>query len=77
MKTLHPYIAPTLVLHALIAVVGLAVLIAIVVGHPLNIHVSSIVLAVLLTLRVCVESGYRTYIRKEVPPGSSSSSVEG
>lgn len=77
MKPLHPYIAPTLILHAVIALAGLCVLIGIVVGHPLNIKISTTVLAVALTLRVAVESGYRTYIRKEVPPGPSSSSVDG
>ena len=77
MKPLHPYIAPTLVLHAVIALAGLCVLIAIVIGHPLNIKISTMVLAVALTLRVVVESGYRTYIRKEVPPGPSPSSVDG
>lgn len=77
MKTLHPYIAPTLVLHAVIALAGLSVLIAIVVGHPFNIKISSAVLAIALTLRIAVESGYRTYIRKEVPPGPSQTSVDG
>ncbi len=77
MKTLHPYIAPTLVLHAVIALAGLCVLIAIVVGHPFNIKISSAVLAIALTLRIAVESGYRTYIRKEVPPGPSTTSVDG
>lgn len=77
MKPLHPYIAPTLFLHAVIALAALCVLIAMVAGHPLNIKISTTILAVALSLRIVVESGYRTYIRKEVPPGSSSSSVDG
>lgn len=77
MKPLHPYITPILVLHAIIALAGLCVLIAMVVGHPFNIKISSAVLAVALTFRIAVESGYRTYIRKEVPPGSSTTPVDG
>lgn len=77
MKPLHPYIAPTLLLHAIIAMAGLCVLIAMVVGHPLNIKISSTILAIALTLRIAVESGYRTYIRKEFPPGPSTTPVDG
>lgn len=77
MKPLHPYIAPTLILHGVIAVTGLCLLIAIAIGHPIKINICTGVLATLLVLRVCIESGYRTYIRKEVPPGTSSPSVDG
>jgi len=63
MKNTHPYLVPILILHGVIAATGLFLLISLAAGHPLRASLSTGILAILLAVRVCVESGYRYYGR--------------
>lgn len=58
---------PILILHGVIAATGLFLLISLAAGHPLRASLSTGILAILLAVRVCVESGYRYYGRYSDP----------